>query len=142
MKEMLKEYSFNVTPIFNYIKEQAEQGGLHLHSDNSKQTVQLFLNKESFQNNEKYIGAIQYEGSNDFVKKEPHLVSWRFKRSNISNELRRDLEKITSLRRDKNMGPGVNPSAESISFKFESLNETTKETIANIMKVLKISSKE
>lgn len=137
MKESLVEYTFKVTPIFDYIKEQAEQAGLHIHYDNGKETLQLFLNKESYKNKERYIGAIQYEGSNDYNNREPHLVSWRFKRSNISNELKQELESITSFRRDKNIGPGVNPSTESISFKFEFLNEAAKETIEKIVKVLR-----
>lgn len=137
MKKSFLENSFKVTPIFDYIKEQAEQAGLHIHYDNGKETYQLFLNKESYKNKEKYIGAIQYEGSNNYKNREPHLVNWRFKRSNISNELKQELESITSYRRDKNIGPEINPYAESISFKFEFLNEASKETIEEIIKVLR-----
>lgn len=137
MKELIEEYSFKVTPIFDYIKVQTEQAGLYIHYGKSKETLQFFLSKESFIKNEKYIGAIQYEGSNDYAKKEPHLVSWRFKRANISNELKQDLESILSFRRDKNIGPKVNSSTESISFKFEYWTESIKETIEEIGKSIK-----
>jgi len=138
MKDIFNKYSFKVTPVFNYIIEQTEQAGLHInHFNNAKQSLQLFRNKESYEKNELYIGAIQYEGSSNFEEKEPHLVSWRFKRANISSELKQELESITSFRRDKNTGPAVNPKAESIAFKFENLNEQARETMKDIVKILR-----
>ena len=138
MNDELLKYSFKVTPVFDYIQEQAEQAGLFIiHNHDAKRSLQLFMNKKSFENRDYYIGAIQYEGSKDYEKKEPNLVSWRFKRSNIPNELRQKLELITSFRRDKNDGPAVNPESESIAFKFSGLNEEAKKTMSEIVNTLK-----
>lgn len=138
MKDSLLKYSFKITPVFDYIQEQADQAGLYIiHNNDAKRSLQLFMNKESFETGEYYIGAIQYEGSKDYKKKEPNLVSWRFKRSNIPNGLKQKLELITSFRRDKNDGPAINPESESIAFKFSCLNEETKETMSEIANILK-----
>ncbi len=112
--------------------------GCYIQHDQAKETLQLFLNNESFTNGERYIGAIQYEGSNHYEKREPHMVSWRFKRENLPSELKQRLEAIGTFRRDKNTGPAINPDAESIAFKFEELNELAKETILKIGEVLRI----
>ena len=128
--------SLKVTPIFNYIQEQAELAGLYIHYEKAKETVQLFLNRQTFEKGEKYIGAIQYEGSNDYANKEPHLVSWRFKRSNLLPELKTDLEEITNFRKDKNIGPVINPEAESIAFKFEHLDKEVEKIVNRIVKIL------
>jgi hypothetical protein len=51
--------------------------------------------------------------------------------------MKADLEKITKFRCDKNAGPPINPSAESIAFKFCKLEETEKEAIEEIISLLK-----
>lgn len=136
MKAPLGTLVFKITPVFHYIQGKAEQAGLHVHYEKAKETLQLFMNKESYVNGEKYIGAIQYEGSNNYGKREPHLVSWRFKRSNISVQLKQELELLTAFRKDKNTGPEINHEAESIAFKFEYLNEDAKKAIEEIVNVL------
>lgn len=136
MKTPLDKYHFEVSPIFHYIKEQAE-GAVFFHYDNAKETLQFYRNEGSYKNGERYIGAIQYEGSNNYIKREPHLVSFRFKRANLPNELKLQLEEIKEFRRDKNTGPAINLKAESIAFKFEELSEEARQTIKNIIWVLK-----
>jgi uncharacterized coiled-coil DUF342 family protein len=125
---------FNVTHIFRYLQDRSLEAGLFLHYDDAKETIQLFLKED---NDVKRIGAIQYEGSNDYEVKEPHIVSWRFERETLINELKEDLEQITSYRRDKNTGPAVNPEAQSIAFKLEELNDEAKITIDHIVKVFR-----
>lgn len=138
MQSHLGQYSLKVTPLFDHIKKQAQQSGVYLYYNNSKETLQLFKSEESFNCGDKYIGAIQYEGSNDYAKREPHLVSFRFKRANLPHELKQALEGITSFRRDKNSGASVNLDAESIAFKFQSLaEEGVEKTIAEIVDVLR-----
>lgn len=128
--------NFKVTPLFRYIQRQAEAAGLHVHWANAKETLQIFENEESLRLGKRYIGAIQYEGSNKHLKKEPDKVSLRFKRSNLTDYLRANLEKVTTFRRDKNIGPAINTSAESIAFKFHRLEEDEEETIKEIFSVV------
>lgn len=136
MRQLPLEHSFMVTPIFNFVKEQVERVGGYIHHDNGKETLQIYLSKKSFDEGDRYIGAIQYEGSNDYNKKEPHLVSWRFKRENLPCDLKQELEVITPFRKDKNTGTAINLQAESIAFKFEDLNENAKKAIQEIAEVL------
>jgi len=136
MKTPLDNYRFEVTPIFDYIKGQVEIV-VYLHYNQAKETMQLFLSEESFNQGDRYIGAIQYEGSNNYEEREPHLVSLRFKRSNLPEVLKNRLEEITEYRRDKNTGPAINPEAESIAFKFEVLNNEVKDTIEKIINVFR-----
>ena len=129
--------------IFSYIKELAE-AVVFLHCGTEKETLKFFMSKESYKKGDNYIGAIQYEGSNDYLNREPLIVSIQFKRANLPTELKHQLEKITDFRHDKNIGPAINPKAESIAFKFEHLNDEERQTITNIVGVLKqeLSNKE
>jgi hypothetical protein len=137
MNSPLERYAFQITPLFEYIQSQAKAAGLWIHWEKAKEALQLFENEESFRQKKRYFGAMQYEGSKDFAQKEPHTVSFRFKRSNLPAALRTDLEKITTFRRDKNQGPPLNPLSESIAFKFQQLGEQEKATIEEITCVLK-----
>lgn len=132
----LLPYSFEITPLFNFIANKSMEAGLLVYRDNTEQTVQLFM-KDKITGEKKRIGAIQYEGSKDYTKKEPYIINWRFERGLLTNELRQDLEAITSFRRDKNEGPPINPNAQSIAFKFRQLTDAEKETIEEIVAVLK-----
>lgn len=73
----------DISEIFKVIMGISTDLGFFLYSDEAKQTIQIYESKEAFEKKEKYLGAIQYEGSNDFEVKAPHIVSWRFKRLNI-----------------------------------------------------------
>ncbi|WP_102345907.1 hypothetical protein [Bacillus sp. Marseille-P3661] len=126
-----------VSEVFKYIHEQALSSGLYVHLTGNYQTLQLFRDQRAFDGGEKYIGAIQFEGSNNFDVKPPSIVSLRFKRSNLSKNLLEELESITDYRKDKNSGPNINTSAESIAFKFESLDYKAKETIGRIGGIVK-----
>ncbi|MCX8046569.1 MAG: hypothetical protein N3A70_06795 [Anoxybacillus gonensis] len=133
----LLPYSFAITPLFNFIVKKSTEAGLHVHCENTKQTLQLFMSDAFVKGGRKRVGAVQYEGCNNYAIKEPHIVSWRFYRALLPSELKEDLEKITSFRRDKNTGPRVNPQAQSIVFKFEALTDDAKEAIEQIASVLK-----
>lgn len=85
-----------------------------------------------------YLGALQYEGSNNFELKEPYIVNLRFKRAHLLQELKEALENITTFRKDKNDGPEINLSAESIAFKFKTLNPEVEETIDEIVDALSL----
>jgi hypothetical protein len=62
-------YNFGlITETFKEIHNQSISSNLFVHWNGTSQTLQLFLNKESYQDNQKYIGAIQYEGSNNLMK--------------------------------------------------------------------------
>lgn len=126
---------FKITPLFNYIWEKAKEAGLYPLYAKSKETMQLFLDHELLEDRAIRIGAIQYEGIST-TQKEPHLVNWRFERRLLPEDLKNELEILTSFRRDTNSGPDINPHAQSISFKFEELNQPTKEAIENIVKVI------
>lgn len=138
MKGDFFEYSFDITPVFEHIQSLVEKAGLYvIHNNDAQRSLQFYKNKESYYNKERYLGAIQYEGSADYEKKEPNLVSWRFKRENIPVDFRQSLESITSFRRDKNKGPAVNPKSESIAFKFDSLGAGALETMDDIVNIIK-----
>ena len=136
----VREYSFSITPLFQFIAERSEEAGLEVMDGGYEQTVQLFIKNPV--TDVKRIGAIQYEGSNDFGKKEPDIVSWRFERNLIPVALKNDLEMITTFRKDKNNGPSVNPEAQSIVFKFQELTEETRSAVDTIVSVLKKHIKE
>ena len=124
--------------MFDYIQGLVEKAGLYvIHNNNAQRSLQFYKSKESYNNDERYLGAIQYEGSADYEKKEPNLVSWRFKRENIPDEFRQSLESITAFRRDRNNGPAVNPKSESIAFKFDSLGDGALETMDDIVNTIK-----
>jgi len=131
------EYRFAITPIFHFIAIKSMEAGLYLCDGHAKQTVQLLMRDSAFENGKKRIGAIQYEGSNDYTEKEPCMVSWRFERALLPDGLKQELEAITAFRRDHNKGPAINPSAQSIAFKFDELTDAAKETIEAITAVLK-----
>ncbi|QDP99723.1 hypothetical protein FOH38_03670 [Lysinibacillus fusiformis] len=63
-------------------------------------------------------------------------MSWRFKRSNISQELEQAPEEITAFRKDKESGPAINQTSESIAFKFQQINRIEKQVILQIADVL------
>ncbi|HWL22471.1 MAG TPA: hypothetical protein VNR38_01735 [Ureibacillus sp.] len=126
---------FQITPLFQYILEKAREAGLYPHYAKGKQTIQLFLDHDLLEDRAIRVGAIQYEGSNS-EQKEPHLVNWRFERRLLPSDLRDALESITSFRKDTNAGPDINPNAQSIAFKFEELNEQTKNAIQDIVDVI------
>ncbi|WKA57303.1 hypothetical protein QWY16_12420 [Planococcus shenhongbingii] len=131
------EKNFELAGLYEYIRSRLSAVGLWIHNENAKETLQFFKNEKSFLLRERYLGAIQYEGSADFSKKEPHTVSFRFKRSNLTDALKNDLEKIITFRCDKNKGPSINPLSESIAFKFKQLGENEKSTIDEIIRTLK-----
>ncbi|WJQ06887.1 hypothetical protein QT235_17170 [Geobacillus stearothermophilus] len=136
-KMKVLEYRFAIAPIFHFIANKSMEAGLHLCDGHAKQTVQLFMNDAASEKGKKRIGAIQYEGSNDYTAKEPCIVSWRFERALLPDGLKQDLEAITAFRRDQNEGTAINPNAQSIAFKFEALTDAAKETIEAITAVLK-----
>ncbi|AMX85162.1 hypothetical protein GS3922_00400 [Geobacillus subterraneus] len=130
------EYRFAITPVFHFIAAKSMEAGLYLCGGYAKQTVQLWLKDPTVENGKRRIGAIQYEGSNDYTVKEPSMVSWRFERALLPDGLKQELEATSAFRRDRNDGPPVNPSAQSIAFKFETLTDAAKETIERIAAVL------
>lgn len=131
-------YDFGpISKVYALILKQSRESDLYVHWTGTWQTMQLYLNEESFNNKEKYIGAIQYEGSNNYKEKLPHIVSWRFKRVNLNAVLRDALEEITEFRMDKNKKPYINPSSESIAFKFTNFGSKEKLAIEKIGDVIK-----
>jgi hypothetical protein len=125
----------SISVIFNKICDSLETNGFVIASERKKdgtlktaQTVQVYLKDEDYLRIHRptYItkiqptfAAVQYEGSNDFSKKPPHTVNWRFYRNNIPEYLKNQLEHLDEgFRRDTNDGPRLNPKATSIAFKF------------------------
>ncbi|TYR80559.1 hypothetical protein FZC66_09285 [Priestia megaterium] len=141
MKHPLQHHFGEVTEIFHYIYEVCERSGIYIDWSGTTQTVQLYKSKESYLCGEKYIGAIQYEGSNQFQKRIPSLVSLHFRRANLSYIFRYLLENIKEFRKDTNKEPFINPDAESISFKFTSLSEEAVNVINKIEDVFKVANR-
>ncbi|PAK46836.1 hypothetical protein [Priestia megaterium] len=139
-KHPLHYHFGEVTELFHYIYEVCETAGIYIDWSGTAQTVQLYRSKESFLSGERYIGAIQYEGSNQFQKRWPSTVSLRFRRANLSFILKYCLEQIEDYRKDTNKEPFINPNAESIAFKFTSLTDETKQVISKIKEVLCIAN--
>ncbi len=133
MYDLSSEYQ--ITPLFNYIREKSKEAGLYPYYANRKQSIELFIDHELLEDRTIRIGEIQYEGSYT-AQIEPILVNWRFERQALSINLLQELESITSFRNDSNTGPKVNLKTQSISFKFEELNEASKGTIQQIVDVL------
>lgn len=126
---------FQITPLFNYIREKAREAGLYPENANNKESIQLFLDHELLEDRAIRVGAIQYEGINS-TQVEPNLVNWRFDRRLMPDDLRTELEAILPFRRDTNAGLDINLNAQSIAFKFEELNEQSKEAIETIVDVI------
>lgn len=125
---------FQITPLFHYIRDKSREAGLYPYYANRKQVIELFINHELLEDRSIRIGIIQYEGSNT-PQKEPDLVNWRFERQALTTQLLQELESITSISKDT-LGPQNNPKTQSISFKFEQLNDSSKATIQQIVDVL------
>ncbi|MFS0576614.1 hypothetical protein AB1K83_13330 [Sporosarcina sp. 179-K 3D1 HS] len=132
----VESYSFAITPIFRHIRLSTEVAGAYLHQRDAKETLQFYSSEKAFQEGQPYWGAIQYEGSNDYGEKEPSLVSWRFKRANLPEELRQELEAIEAFRQDTNSGASMDPQAESIAFKFGKFDLAAKATMKEIRNAL------
>lgn len=126
---------FQITPLFNYIREKAREAGLYPENANNRESIQLFLDHELLEDRAIRIGAIQYEGSNS-TQIEPNLVNWRFERRLLPDDLRTELEAILSFRGDTHAGLNINSNAQSIAFKFEELNEQTRDAIQTIVDVI------
>ncbi|KSU89422.1 hypothetical protein ABEP17_04200 [Priestia flexa] len=139
VKHPLQHHFGEVTEIFHYIHDLCESAGLYIDWHGTTQTVQLYRNKESREAGDRYIGAIQYEGSNELQKRTPSTVSLRFRRSNLTSPFKYLLENITAFRKDTNKEPFVNAEAESIAFKFTALDEEAMETLRQIEDVLKMA---
>ncbi|RNB92523.1 hypothetical protein EDM56_02175 [Brevibacillus fluminis] len=140
-----------VSVIFKEICNEIENNGFHIEcqmGDNGKiktwQTVQVYMKEEDHfriygQLNHKRlaIGAVQYEGSNDYSVKPPHTVNWRFYRDNLPDKWKERLEQIDNdFRKDKNSGPPINPKATSIAFKFIENDERSKQFILQLSNIL------
>ncbi|SOC43239.1 hypothetical protein [Ureibacillus acetophenoni] len=126
---------FQITPLFNYIREKAREAGLYPENAKNKESIQLFLDHELLEDRAIRVGAIQYEGINS-TQLEPNLVNWRFDRRLLPDDLRTELEAILAFRRDTNAGLNINLNAQSIAFKFEELTEQSKEAIEQIVGVI------
>ncbi|MGZ0087182.1 hypothetical protein ACWNXI_16880 [Caldibacillus thermoamylovorans] len=113
------EYRFALTPVFHFIAAKSTEAGLYLCDGYAKQIVQLWMKDPTVENGKRRIGAIQYEGSNDYTAKEPSMVSWRFERALLPDGLKQELGAMTAFRRDQNEGPSINPRAQSIAFKLK-----------------------
>lgn len=127
---------FQITPLFNYIREKAREAGLYPENAKNKESIQLFLDHELLEDRAIRVGAIQYEGINS-TQLEPNLVNWRFDRRLMPDDLRTELDTIVPFRRDTNAGLDINLNAQSIAFKFEELNEQSKEAIETIVDVIR-----
>ncbi len=118
----------NISLVFRNICDRMKNIGLYVHCQTNAdgsvktwQTVQFYSGKSL---SDKPLGAVQYEGSNDYAKKRPHIVNWRFYRNNLPTEWKSKLEQIDNeYRMDTNDGPRMNPEAQSIAFKFTVADE-------------------
>ncbi|MCL7749210.1 hypothetical protein [Halalkalibacter alkaliphilus] len=133
-------YDFGeVSALFKFIYRETERAGFHIGWKNTKQTVQFYLRKEDGESYDNQIGAIQYEGSNDFSKKAPTTVSWRFIIKNMPDTLIRDLSSVLS---EEQAFLLVNKSKDVIAFRFQDLEARTKGSITEISEVLSINNLE
>lgn len=124
-------YNFGeISNLFQFVCEETQRAGLYVGWRNTKQTVQIYLRKEDGEIYQNQVGAIQYEGSNDFAKKPPHTVSWRFIIHNMPKKLIRDLSTILS---DEKAYMLFNEQEDHIVFKFK------QDTAEARMKIKKIN---
>lgn len=117
-----------VTDIYKYISNKLIGLGFELRSEGTYQAKQIFLNGIA-----NPVGAIQYEGSNDFEKKLPFILSLRFNRANVPEQWKVQLEKDD--KRYRKILKTV------ITHKFKSFNEETKSYIDDLCSTLGDSRK-
>ncbi|HWL23813.1 MAG TPA: hypothetical protein VNR38_08695 [Ureibacillus sp.] len=124
-------YDFGgISNLFQFVCEETQRAGLYVGWRNTKQTVQIYLREEDGESYQNQVGAIQYEGSNDFAKKPPHTVSWRFIIHNMPKKLVRDLSTILSSEQASML---FNEREDHIVFKFK------QDTVEARMKIKKIN---
>lgn len=124
-------YDFGeVSNLFKFIYEGTKRAGMYVGWKDTKQTVQLYFNEEDGEKSKNQIGAIKYEGSNDFTKRIPHSVSLRFITQNIPKKLIRDLYSILGEKDIINV-----EKEDAIIFKF---NQDTPENRVKIKKILQV----
>lgn len=105
-----------VTEIFNYVSRTLLKVGFEIRSEGTYQTKQIYLNGIT-----RPIGAVQYEGSNDFEKKLPTTVNLRFNRVNIPEQWKVQLE--------NEHAPHRKILKTVITHKFSSFDEDTRKYI-------------
>lgn len=76
-----------ITSIYRYICKKIHEAGLEMICEGTYQTKQIF-----WKGNTNAIGALQYEGSNNFEKQLPSIVNLRFNRNNLPEQLKKLLE--------------------------------------------------
>lgn len=124
-------YDFGeVSNLFKFIYDCTKRSGVYVGWKDTKQTIQLYFNEEDGKIGKNQIGAIKYEGSNDFSKSPPHSVSLRFITQNIPKKLIRDLYIILGEKAIINV-----EKEEAIIFKF---NQDTPENRVKIKKILRV----
>jgi 7-cyano-7-deazaguanine synthase len=135
-----------ITEIFNLICTELKQIGFDLRNENTWQTIQFYLRDEDYCRFSKnpgakspIIGSVQYCGSNDFEKKLPNYINWRFYRNNLPNK--QWLEVIEEIkdspyRKDRINGPEIDPSCISIGFSFFNYDSNIEEFIKTVAQKL------
>ncbi|MBM7704407.1 hypothetical protein [Metabacillus iocasae] len=128
-------YQFGeVTDLFHAICNETQQAGMYIDWKNTKQTVQIFLHEDDARRNVNQIGAIQYEGSNDFGRKAPTTVSWRFNLAQLPSGLKRDLEAIGG---QSSLASYLEITTNYVTFKFKEETLETHEAIKKIGRMLR-----
>jgi len=117
-----------LTEIYKYISYKLVNLGFELRSEGTYQTKQIYLDGTT-----NPVGAIQYEGSNDFEKKLPTIVNLRFNRKNIPNQWKEWIEKED--RQHRQILKIV------VTHKFEKFDNQTKNYIDDLCDSLKSSEK-
>ncbi|GAE27773.1 hypothetical protein JCM9140_3932 [Halalkalibacter wakoensis JCM 9140] len=130
-------YDFGeVTTLFKFICRSMERAGFHIGWRNTKQTVQIYLRKEDGEKFENQIGAIQYEGSNDFDKKAPSTITLRFIIKNMPDML---VQELSSLLPKQQADLLLNRQKDIVSFRFYQLDAETKQKMNRISETISLS---
>lgn len=131
-----------ITEIYQKLKNELRDLGFVLEWHGTSQGLQFNLpdDYETYSakkwNN---LGAIQYYGNNDFGKKPPDSISFRFYRANLPDEKwLKELEavKVHPYRQDKITGLAVDENSIQIQFIFREYDEKTRVFIDDLMKLL------
>lgn len=112
-----------ITRVYQYIAEKVIELGLQLRCEGTYQTKQIYV-----EGVDKPMGAIQYEGSNNFEEKLPDTVSLRFNRLNIPERWKVYLEEGTA--------PYKKVLKTVITYKFTSLTAESYNDIDELLKGL------
>jgi len=126
------KYEFGeISELFHFIFRETKNAGFWIGWRKTKQTLQIYFTDKDEESGRNQVGAIQYEGSNDFHKKAPDTISWRFNKKNLPKSLLSNIFMIHSKE--------IYENDDYIIYKYKSDTANARTEIKAISKALRKS---